>query len=108
MVRILWKILVRRVAPRHLDALAGRSGRPDWAIMLRRGVTQGLIGGSSVWVVLGAVAALVRFWHKVGQDREKVLLVERLAPGQALSIVDTGVRRRALAAPQSGRRKAGR
>lgn len=94
MLRILWKMLIRRVAPRQLDALAGRSGRPDWNIILRRGVTNGFLGGSHVWLVLGGVAALVRFWQKVGEDRGTVLLVERLAPGQAMSIVDTGVERR--------------
>ena len=94
MIRILWKLLIRRVAPRQLDALAGRRGAPDWPIVLRRGVTQGLLGGANVWLVLGGLAALVRLWQKVGEEREQVLLVERLGPGQALSIVDTGVERR--------------
>ena len=95
MLRILWKVLIRRVAPRQLDAFAGRSGRPDWAIILRRGFTNGFLGGSHLWLALGAVAALVRFFHKVGEDRAQVLLVDQLAPGQSLSIVDTGVTRRA-------------
>ena len=94
MIRILWKLLIRRVAPRQLDALAGRRGAPDWPIVLRRGVTNGFLGGSNVWLVLGGLAALVRLWQKVGEDRAKVLLVETLGPGQALSIVDTGVTRR--------------
>ncbi len=109
MLRILWKVLIRRVAPRQLDALAGRAGRPDWAILLRRGFTQGFLGGSNVWLVLGGIAALVRFWHKVGEDRATVLLVDQLGPGQSLSIVDTGVQRRAAqAALQSGGRRARR
>ena len=94
MIRILWKLLIRRVAPRQLDALAGRRGAPDWPIVLRRGVTNGFLGGSNVWLVLGGMAALVRLWQKVGEDRAKVLLVEQLSPGQAISIVDTGVTRR--------------
>lgn len=95
MIRILWKLLIRRVAPRQLDALAGRRGAPDWPIVLRRGVTNGFLGGSNVWLFLGGMAALVRLWQKVGEDRAKVLLVEQLSPGQAISIVDTGVMRRA-------------
>lgn len=94
MLRILWKLLIRRTAPRQLDALAGRRGAPDWPIVLRRGVTQGFLGGSNVWLVLGGLAALVRLWQKVGEDRSKVLLVEHLGPGQSLSIVDTGIERR--------------
>ena len=94
MIRILWKLLIRRVAPRQLDALAGRRGAPDWPIVLRRGVTNGFLGGQNTWLVLGGLAALVRLWQKVGEDRAKVLLVERLAPGQAISIVDTGIERR--------------
>lgn len=94
MIRILWKLLIRRIAPRQLDALAGRRGAPEWPIMLRRGVVAGLLGGSSGWLVLGGLAALVRLWQKVGEDRSKVLLVERLGPGDALSIVDTGIERR--------------
>jgi hypothetical protein len=94
MLRFLWKLLIRKVAPRQLDAFAGRAGRPDWAVILRRGVTQGFLGGSTPWLVLGGVAALVRFWHKVGEDRAAVLLVEQLRPGQSMSIVDTGVERR--------------
>ncbi len=95
MLRILWKVLIRRVAPRQLDAFAGRSGRPDWAIIQRRGFTNGFLGGSHLWLFLGAIAALVRFSHKVGENRTAVLLVDRLGPGQSLSIVDTGVTRRA-------------
>ena len=95
MIRILWKLLIRRAAPRQLDALAGRRGAPDWPIVLRRGVTNGFLGGSNVWLVLGGTAALVRLWQKVGEDRARVLLVEQLGPGQALSIVDTGITRRA-------------
>lgn len=95
MLRFLWKQLIRRIAPRQLDALAGRRGRPDWPIMLRRGLTLGFVGGSNLWLVLGAVAALVRFSQKIGEGRGEVLLVERLGPGQGMSIVDTAVQRRA-------------
>lgn len=99
MVRFLWKLLIRRVAPRQLDALAGRAGRPDWKVILRRGVTQGFLGGSHAWIALGGLAALVSLWRKVGEDREAVLLVEHLSRGDGLSVVDTGVeRRRARAA----------
>lgn len=101
MFRILWKLLIRRVAPRQLDALAGRRGKPDWPIVLRRGVTQGFLGGSGVWMFLGGIAALIKIWEKVGEDREAVLLVDRLARSEGISIVDTGVERRKA-------RKAGR
>ncbi len=94
MLRFFWKQLIRRVAPRQLDALAGRRGRPDWPIVLRRGITMGFLGGSNLWLVLGAVAALVRFSQKVGEGRGEVVLVERLGPGEGLSLVDTGVQRR--------------
>ena len=94
MLRFLWKLFIRRVAPRQLDAFAGRSGRPDWAIMLRRGVTKGFLGGSNAWLVFGGVAALVHLFHKVAEGRGEVLLTDHLGPGQALSIVDTGVERR--------------
>jgi hypothetical protein len=94
MLRFAWKLLIRRIAPRQLDALAGRNGRPDWPIVLRRGFTQGFLGGRDAWLLLGGVAALVRFWQKVGEDREAVLLVERLVRSEGLSIVDTGVERR--------------
>lgn len=94
MTRFLWKLLIRKVAPRQLDALAGRRGRPDWPIMLRRGITHGFLGGSTVWMVFGAVAALVRLWQKVGADREAVLLVDRLVRNEGISILDTGVERR--------------
>jgi hypothetical protein len=109
MLRILWKLLVRRVAPRQLDALAGRGGKPDWPIVLRRGVTQGFLGGSNVWIVLGGLAALIRLWQKVGQDREAVLLVDRLVRSEGISILDTGVERRnARKAGKAGKaRKAG-
>lgn len=94
MLRLFWKQLIRRVAPRQLDALAGRRGRPDWPVVLRRGATMGFLGGSNLWLVLGAVAALVRFSQKVGEGRGEVVLVERLGPGEGLSLVDTGVQRR--------------
>jgi len=94
MLRFLWKLLVRRVAPRQLDALAGRDGRPDWPVVLRRGVTLGFLGGSNVWLVLGATAALIRFWQRVGQDREAVVLVQSLVRTEGISVLDTGVERR--------------
>ena len=104
MLRFLWKQLIRRVAPRQLDALAGRRGRPDWPVMLRRGLTLGFLGGSHVWLVLGAIAALVRFTQKIGEGRGDVVLVEQVGRGEGLSIVDTAIERR-RAAPQSGRRR---
>jgi len=94
MLRLIWRQLIRRVAPRQLDALAGRRGRPDWQVMLRRGVTVGFLGGSNLWLVLGALAALVRFTQKVGEGRGDVVLVEQLTRGQGVSIVDTGIERR--------------
>ncbi len=94
MVRFLWRQLIRRVAPRQLDALAGWRGRPDWQVMLRRGVTVGFLGGSNLWLVLGALAALVRFTQKVGEGRGDVVLVDQLTRGQGVSIVDTGIERR--------------
>jgi len=94
MLRFAWKQLIRRIAPRQLDALAGRSGRPDWRVMLRRGFTSGFLGGSNVWLVLGAVAALVRFTQRIGEGRGDVVLVERLGRGEGISIVDTAIERR--------------
>ena len=94
MLRFVWRRLVRRVSPRQLDAFAGREGRPDWTIMFRRGITTGFLGGSNLWLVLGAVAALVRFSQKIGEGRGEVLLVERLGRGEGISIVDTAVERR--------------
>jgi len=94
MLWVLWKVLIRKVAPRQLDALAGRSGRPDWRIILRRGFTQGFLGGQSAWLVLGGVAALLRLWQKVGEDREAVLIVDRLVRSEGISILDTGIERR--------------
>ena len=102
MLRFLWKYLIRRVAPRQLDAFAGRSGRPDWAVILRRGFTHGFLGGSAPWLVLGGVAALIRLWGKVGEDHAKVLIVDHLGPGEALSIVDTGVQRRKAKKARAG------
>jgi len=107
MTRILWKVLIRRIAPRQLDALAGRQGRPDWPIVLRRGFTQGFLGGSNVWIFLGGLAAFIRLWQKVGQEREAVLLVERLVRSEGLSILDTGVERRHAGKPGKAA-KAGR
>ncbi|MEJ7765465.1 MAG: hypothetical protein WKF86_08210 [Acidimicrobiales bacterium] len=94
MLRFVWKQLIRRIAPRQLDALAGRRGRPDWPIMLRRGITTGFLGGSNLWLVLGAVAALVRFTQKMGEGRGEVVLVEQLGRGDGISIVDTAIERR--------------
>ncbi|CAA9213828.1 MAG: hypothetical protein AVDCRST_MAG76-269 [uncultured Acidimicrobiales bacterium] len=94
MLRFMWKQLIRRVAPRHLDALAGRRGRPDWPVMLRRGLTHGFLGGSNVWLVLGAIAALVRFSQRIGEGRGDVVLVEQLGRGEGLSIVDTAIERK--------------
>lgn len=94
MVTILWTMVVRRLAPRQLDAFAGRGGRPDWPVMLRRGLSQGVLGGSNRWLVFGGVAALVQVWRKVGRDREAVLLVQHLIRDQGISIFDTGVERR--------------
>jgi len=94
MLRVVWKLLIRKVAPRQLDALAGRAGRPDWPVVLRRGFTTGFLGGSNLWLFLGGIAALVRLWQKVGQDREAVLLVQRLVRDEGISILDTGIERR--------------
>ncbi len=93
MLRFFWKQLIRRTAPRHIDALAARNGRPDWAITLRRGITKGFLGGSNVWLALGAIAALVRFAQRIGEGHGDVLLVEAIAPGEGLSIVDTAIER---------------
>ncbi len=94
MLRFLWKQLIRRIAPRQLDALAGRRGRPDWAVMLRRGFTLGFVGGSHLWLVLGGIAALVRFTQKIGEGRGDVVLVEHFGRGEGVSIVDTAIERR--------------
>jgi hypothetical protein len=104
MVKVLWRLAVRRLAPRQLDALTGRGGKPDWSIVLRRGFTLGFLGGSNLWIALGGLAAVVQAARKLGEGHGKVLLVERLSPGQALSIVDTNVTRKALR--RAGRRRA--
>lgn len=91
----VWRHLIRRLVPRHYDALAGRAGRPDWSLMLRRGVLQGFLGGSRVWVVLGGIAALVRITYKLGEGHGEVLLTEVLQAGEGVLVSDTGVTRRA-------------
>ena len=94
MLRFLWTLVIRKVAPRQLDALAGREGRPDWPIVMRRGVTYGVLGGSNFWLILGGTAALVRFWQRAVADREAVVLVQHLVRNECISILDTGVERR--------------
>jgi len=94
MLRFAWKLLIRKLAPQHFDALAGLGGRPNWPVVLRRGFTKGFLGGSNPWIVLGGIAALVRMWQKIGEDREAVVLVDRLVRSEGLSILDTGIERR--------------
>lgn len=91
----VWRRAVRRLAPRQLDALAGRQGRPDWSLVLRRGLLQGFIGGSRAWIVLGGIAAVIRVTYKLGEGDGKVLATEVLRAGDGLLVTDTGVQRRA-------------
>ena len=89
----VWRRAVRRLMPRHYDALAGRAGRPDWTLLLRRGVLRGFLGGSRVWIVVGGLAALVRITYKLGEGAGDVLLTEVLEAGEGLMISDTGIQR---------------
>jgi hypothetical protein len=91
----VWRRLVRRISPLNYDVFAGNEGRPDWKLMLRRGVLQGFLGGSNPWIVLGGLAAVVRFTYKLGQGRGDVLLTEVLHAGEGLMVSDTGIERRA-------------
>jgi hypothetical protein len=95
LVIFAWRRAVRRFVPRHYDALAGRAGRPDWSVVLRRGVLQGFLGGSRVWIVLGGLAAVIRLTYKLGEGSGDVLLTEVLHAGEGLLVSDTGVERRA-------------
>lgn len=95
LVVFVWKRLVKRFAAKDYDTLAGLAGRPDWRIMLRRGVLQGFLGGSRVWIVAGALAALVRLSYRLGEGDGEVLLTEVLRAGEGMVISDTGVTRRA-------------
>lgn len=65
------------------------------AALVRRGVREGLLGGSGPWLAIGAVAWLARF---LARRPERRVVVEELALGQ--SIVVTSV-----PPPPSGRRR---
>jgi hypothetical protein len=90
----VWRRAIRRITPHNYDVFAGREGRPDWKMMLRRGILQGFMGGSNAWIVLGGIAAVVRFTYKLGQGRGDVLLTEVLHAGEGLLVSDTGIERR--------------
>ena len=55
-------------------------------MFLRRGLWDGLIGGSRLWMVLGGFAATVRLYKKVSGREPKVVYCEELRPGQTLVI----------------------
>jgi hypothetical protein len=84
-----WRTIVRRVDRDAEEALAGEPpGKPVWGRVLRRGVTDGVLGDSTPWLVLGGVAAVVLVVKRSSANTRQVLLREELRPGQALLITD--------------------
>lgn len=53
-------------------------------LLVGQGLGKGLLGGSNVWLAVGASAAAARFLRKGRKPRK---LVEQLAPGEKLEIV---------------------
>jgi hypothetical protein len=54
-------------------------------LAMRHGFRRGLLGGSQLWMAVGAVALGVRVMQRLG-SRKPVVVTERLAPGQTLVI----------------------
>jgi hypothetical protein len=54
--------------------------------LTRLGLTRGLLGGSRVWMGLGAAAFGVRALSRLAARRPEVVYSEDLAPGQSLVI----------------------
>jgi hypothetical protein len=56
-------------------------------VLLSRGVAQkGLRGGSPIWLAIGALQLLRRFYSRSGKRSETVTLSERVRPGDELII----------------------
>ena len=55
-----------------------------WA--LGRGVRRGLLGGEQVWLVVGAVALLLRLGRKAARKRPELVFSEKLGVGERLVI----------------------
>lgn len=49
----------------------------------KKGLSEGLLGGSTLWTIVGAAALLVRLARR---PRKTVVLTERLEPGEALEV----------------------
>lgn len=56
-------------------------------LLLRKGLWNGLVGGSRLWMVLGGAAATIRLVKRLGGGGEpKVVFRDELQPGQTLVI----------------------
>lgn len=55
-------------------------------ILLRRGLWNGLVGGSRFWMVVGGAAAAVRLMQRLSGREPKIVYAEKLEPGQTLVI----------------------
>jgi hypothetical protein len=53
---------------------------------LRRGWRQGILNGERGWLIVGAVALLLRMFLRAVAKEEKVVFRESLQPGQRLVI----------------------
>jgi hypothetical protein len=54
--------------------------------LLRQAWRRGVLGGSRLWIVLGAAALLGRYGRRALKRSEDVVYSERLFPGQKLVI----------------------
>ena len=61
--------------------------------LLRRGLRDGLFGGDNRWVVLGALALLVRMGRRAARRKPEVVFSEQLGVGESL-IIAHGARTR--------------
>ena len=53
---------------------------------MRHGFRRGVVGGSQVWLAVGAVALGARLLKRMAGPGKPVVVTERLAPGQTLVI----------------------
>jgi len=58
---------------------------------LRRGVRQGLGGGNTTWLVVGAVALTVRLLQRLARPGKGTVISEELRPGETLVISHLGI-----------------
>lgn len=71
--------------------MAARAGKVvDLAVAnaLKRGMRDGLGGGSSVWLVLGAAALSVRLLQRLARPGKDSIVTEELRPGETLIITN--------------------